>query len=1855
MSSSDTNFIAALVASLSESFQKVPPAAVPPMLDCILASADVSPSALFDLLLTHFVNFTKDIGEYDGRLESEQCKNLLSCLSALCHLLKKSGVGYVALKSFIWGGFVPLMDMMQLYEREMLNQIMEYFCEVVIETNSWGIVEATLAPFLLKSVGLSMHMLQNKDTAIIEWNTHSDVHGLEHQLLELGITSKSRFPVSGSFPLTISCHILVSLLDAALQKKHAGGSTLAGFLANGHDGDQFPEHLLWDLCDMTIQMLLYSLEHRSCAVGLLLPAIFEAFSNQSFEVSVCGGRHCISRNYFFMRIWKCCQTLFTLGPVERRDAYGIISLYLSYFSTIAQSKDDDVDDRAEEFDVRYEKEFWEEIRRGLVEKEGLVRKQSLYILKKMLLMNEGRQLNSNAPEKKSHQKNSVCNGRTKRDLWAEKEANSLGVGQLRTAVDSCSDRSQKWEAFFLLYEMLEEYGTHLVEAAWSHQIMLLLHSSFPKSVSPIEGFNARQMDILDGTFDLLAVLWERGLSHDNPQVRYLIMQSFLEIEWKNLGNCAKLFPENFVLGPFIEGLSDPVHHKDFGLKGVYSSKTIAGATRFLQQYCSSLSWRRKVAFLCKLASVARLQSLGRAGLMSLAECVYAASLSPSICIVEMQNSTNSKYEYCTDASTDLIGEESPETWLSNQKMDFIDGLRFLVESSKQHFNPKYRCRVCDKVLEAAASVVCAHELPLEMLLHFISAFPREFTDISGPLRARVQKWLLGCCKVDCAANCSNSKMQLLQSSLEFASRFTSNNHFISSSCYDDEELVAWRLESERWARVLFLLIEDEQYVESLFTFVEDKGVNICQLKSQVDWMPVKFLILTLSLVLEVQIMQRKIDQGFPEIYVANTAISWFAKKCADSFCIILEDLVSFAALSCSIFWSNKETEEIRLPGIIMGKLGGPSQRRLSSSMTTAVLQAITSIRTVSSISSWCSLSRKDEDLNLVFTYLWEFFHKVVSNSICDSETTAEIQVAAYEALSSALKALMPVFSYSTMNLIRKINISLLPMAEDKPLLDSLVLAFLEHVNNLLAIGLLARTRVSVLLNWKWLCLESLLSIPHHALKNGVRLGCSKCFFSNEATRYIFDDLVESLENAGEDSVLPMLRSVRTVLDLLTSGSPFVSSCHGVDAEMMSRLVHSSWILHISCNKRRVAPIAALLSSVLHSSVFRDKDMHLAHNGPGPLKWFSEKVLEEGTKSPRTIRLAALHLTGLWLLNPGTMKYYMKELKLLTLYGSVAFDEDFEAELTENDDARAEVSLLAKSPDPEMTEAFINTELYARVSVAVLFYKLGDLAKMVELRNEFDAYGALESGKLFLLELLDSVVTDKDLAKELYKKYSAVHRRKIRAWQMICVLSQFVDQNIVEQVTQSLHIALYRNNLPGVRQYLETFAIHLFLKFPSLVGEQLVPIFHDYDMRTQALSSYVFIAANVILHANELIQSRHLYELLPPIIPFLTSHHHTLRGFTQLLVYQVLLRVLPAMDFSCSESIPLEKKCFDDLKAYLALNPDCTRLRASMEGFLDAFSPEMSVAPAGLFSSRIEALEFECVPMSLMEQVIDFLNNAREDLRCAMEKDEVTIKNESFAAHPDCMDLSAGSSKEELPALPHSSISMDFQKKFSALKHELQNSRPGSFSHEEMYRPLLEMEKEDQLLIQILHSRVASMEKLKANRQQLILVASLIDRIPNLAGLARTCEVFKATGLAIADATVLQDKQFKLISVTAEKWIPIIEVPVDSVKIYLEKKKREGFSVLGLEQTANSIPLDKYEFPKKTVLVLGREKEGIPVDIIHIVDACIEIPQLGVVRSLNVHVSGAIALWEYTRQQRSKQGYKHGLQMQFNSSNGACLS
>ena len=148
---------------------------------------------------------------------------------------------------------------------------------------------------------------------------------------------------------------------------------------------------------------------------------------------------------------------------------------------------------------------------------------------------------------------------------------------------------------------------------------------------------------------------------------------------------------------------------------------------------------------------------------------------------------------------------------------------------------------------------------------------------------------------------------------------------------------------------------------------------------------------------------------------------------------------------------------------------------------------------------------------------------------------------------------------------------------------------------------------------------------------------------------------------------------------------------------------------------------------------------------------------------------------------------------------------------------------------------------------------------------------------------------------------------------------------------------------------------------------------------------------------------------------------------------------------------------------------------------------------------------------------------------------------------------------------------------------------------------------------------------------LIMVASLIDRAPNLGGLSRTCEIFGAGKLVLNNKKIIEEKDFLNTSVTAHQWIDIEEVKIDALEDYLKTMKGKGYTIIGIEQTSKSQKLHEFKFPAKSLILLGNEKEGIPVEMIQLLDVCVEIPQSGLIRSLNVHVTGAIIVWEYVRQ------------------------
>ena len=126
-------------------------------------------------------------------------------------------------------------------------------------------------------------------------------------------------------------------------------------------------------------------------------------------------------------------------------------------------------------------------------------------------------------------------------------------------------------------------------------------------------------------------------------------------------------------------------------------------------------------------------------------------------------------------------------------------------------------------------------------------------------------------------------------------------------------------------------------------------------------------------------------------------------------------------------------------------------------------------------------------------------------------------------------------------------------------------------------------------------------------------------------------------------------------------------------------------------------------------------------------------------------------------------------------------------------------------------------------------------------------------------------------------------------------------------------------------------------------------------------------------------------------------------------------------------------------------------------------------------------------------------------------------------------------------------------------------------------------------------------------------------------------MFNLQMVTMAAKNVLNDTEFKSMAVTADKWLPIMEVGKGDLEKFIRIYRQKGYMIIGLEQTAGSVSIEKFEFRSKSVLVLGHEKDGIPSELLGLLDACLEIPQFGLIRSLNVHVSASICIWEYMKQ------------------------
>jgi len=148
---------------------------------------------------------------------------------------------------------------------------------------------------------------------------------------------------------------------------------------------------------------------------------------------------------------------------------------------------------------------------------------------------------------------------------------------------------------------------------------------------------------------------------------------------------------------------------------------------------------------------------------------------------------------------------------------------------------------------------------------------------------------------------------------------------------------------------------------------------------------------------------------------------------------------------------------------------------------------------------------------------------------------------------------------------------------------------------------------------------------------------------------------------------------------------------------------------------------------------------------------------------------------------------------------------------------------------------------------------------------------------------------------------------------------------------------------------------------------------------------------------------------------------------------------------------------------------------------------------------------------------------------------------------------------------------------------------------------------------------------------LLLALDGVEDPQNLGALLRTADGAGVDGVVLTErrAAPLSPVAVKA-SAGAAEHIRIVRV-VNLVRA-LEQLKEAGLWVIGLDERGEQF-YDEYDFSGPTVLVLGREGEGLHDLVRKNCDHLLRIPMSGGVSSLNVSAAGAVVLYEAARQRR----------------------
>lgn len=152
---------------------------------------------------------------------------------------------------------------------------------------------------------------------------------------------------------------------------------------------------------------------------------------------------------------------------------------------------------------------------------------------------------------------------------------------------------------------------------------------------------------------------------------------------------------------------------------------------------------------------------------------------------------------------------------------------------------------------------------------------------------------------------------------------------------------------------------------------------------------------------------------------------------------------------------------------------------------------------------------------------------------------------------------------------------------------------------------------------------------------------------------------------------------------------------------------------------------------------------------------------------------------------------------------------------------------------------------------------------------------------------------------------------------------------------------------------------------------------------------------------------------------------------------------------------------------------------------------------------------------------------------------------------------------------------------------------------------------------------------RQSKMRLTVVLDNVRSLNNIGAIFRTCDAFAVERIMLCGISACPPSpEIHKTALGAEESVEWVYFPTTAECI--ESLQREGYTLCCLEQVKGSVELQDFnpQDGRRYALVLGHEVNGVDQNVVNQCDVCLEIPQLGTKHSLNVSVSGGIAIWHF---------------------------